>query len=378
MEWFVERLYRWGAYALFTFTVFVVALLVTFPDGQIKRIAAVQIEHQLERNLRTGYAVEIGDLDPWWLGFELETVVVEERSTTKGSGGGDGESTGSNDDSTVSGPATSKKSPDEGAGSGPSDGSKMTVEIPSIGARLAPLGSLLNLGLSASYYLGLGGGSISGAYTRTSGAQYLTVSIESLDLEKSTLLEKLTGLPMFGVLDGYGTFTFAAGRPVLTDGKFELGGQKITVGPKPKLKVGALPVGHISVPQVNFGNLELDLFVESRQKGRPTLRLDQFKSQGRDLQLQIWGTMNLVGGIGRADTELKTRIRFNSEFAQKNQPIQALQRHRKFQNGQAGEWYGLVFSGPLNALQWEGSPTAAQGPPNDGGSNGGRPRKKGG
>lgn len=386
MDWFERPLYRWGAYILFTSFAFVIALLVTFPDGQVKRIAAVQIEHQLEKNMRSAYTVEVSDLDPWWLGIELEGVAIEQRSATRNAAT-DGETSGS-----AVGKASrkQKETPDQkgetnGANSGdaPSSTSQMKVEIPSIGARFAPLGSILNAGLSARYYLGLGGGSLSGSFTRASGAQYFALSVDSVDLEQSRLLEQLTGIPMFGRLDGYGSFTLAVDRPVVTDGSFEMTGEKITIGPKAKLKMDALPVGHVKVPQVNFGNLELNLQVDSEQEGRPTVELDQFRSKGRDLRLQIWGTMQLAGRIGRADTKLKSRIRFDQEFAQKNQPIQAMQRHRKFQNGQSGEWYGLFFWGPLNNLQWKGSPTAAKGPSEeDGGGKGGgegkQPTGKGG
>jgi len=359
MEWFDRPLYRWGAYIVFTLVAFVLALLLTFPDAQVKRIAAVQIEHQLEENMQTGYTVDVADLDPWWIGLQLEGVSIEERGPTPESGSFAGDENKGGDaapkDSKNSGEAEQKSTDKKG-------GSSMKVEISSIGARFAPLGSILNGGLSVRYHLGFGGGAVSGAYTRASGAQYVELSIVDLDLEKSPVLEQLTGIPMFGRLDGYGTFTLAVDRPVVTDGNFELTGKKITVGPKAEFEVEALQVGHIKVPQVNFGNLELKLNIESEQKGRPTAVLEQFRSKGRDLRLQIWGTMDLAGQIGRADTELKTRIRFDPEFAQKNQPIRAVQRHQKFQNGQSGEWYGLVFVGPLNDLQWKGSPTAANGP----------------
>lgn len=378
MEWFDRTLYRWGAYILFTLFAFVVALMATFPDAQVKRIAAVQIEHQLEENMQTGYTVEVSDLDPWWIGIELEGVSIEESSAKAESGGaasgGDQEEESDSKNSKASGKATKKKKKK-------GESAQMKVEIPSIGARFAPLGSILNGGLSARYHLGFGGGAVSGTYTRASGAQYLELSIDELNLDESPVLEQLTGIPMFGRLDGYGNFTLAVDRPVVTDGDFKLTGEKITVGPKAQLKVKALPVGHVKVPQVNFGNLELQLNIESKQKGRPTAVLEQFRSKGRDLRLQIWGTMDLAGRIGRADTKLKSRIRFDPEFAQKNQPIQAMQRHQKFQNGQSGEWYGLVFWGPLNNLQWKGSPTAAKGPSDEGpkaDSNGSGPSKKGG
>jgi len=358
-------LFRIGGYVLFGVVSFLVALLVTFPDGAIKQIAAVQIEHQLEKNMQRHFEVEVGDLDLWWIGLELEDLSISEReaeavdaSSSSASSSPSGSSAESSD---------TESNPNE-EGDGEDATPALQITVPSIGARFAPLSSLLNLGLSAKYHLGLGGGSLSGTYTQGSSSQRVYVSINDLNLDQSPLLVQFTGVPMFGSLSGGGTFHLAANRPVVTGGDFELTGRKITIGPEQELKLEALPFGHASIPQVNFGNMELTLNIEEREKGRPRIVLEEWRSKGRDLQLQIWGPIDRGG---RAESRLKLRVRFNPDFVDKHKAVQGMIRNEKMQKGQDGDWYGLVFWGPLGELQWKGSQTAAKGPEQDNQGSGG-------
>jgi hypothetical protein len=53
------------AYAAFGLFVFIGTLLLTYPDGRISQIAAVQIENQLERRFNQNFEVEVDDFDLW-------------------------------------------------------------------------------------------------------------------------------------------------------------------------------------------------------------------------------------------------------------------------------------------------------------------------
>ena len=341
---------RIAGYVVFGVLVFVIALMVTFPDGAIKQIAAVQIEHQLEKSMRKNYDVEVADLDPWWMGIELEGLSITERRAEAVSASTDEGDKKKGGDSKAEKTATPTR-----------------ISIPSIGARFAPLGSLVNLSLSAKYHLGLGGGAVSGSFTRGSSSQSLYVSIDDVNLNDTKVLTQLTGVPMFGTLNGEGNFQFMTNRPVVTGGKFDLNGSKVTIGPKKELKLESLPFGHVKIPQMNFGNMKLGMHVEEKKRGRPRLILDEFRSKGRDLQSQLWGHVQLANRISRAEARLKARMRFNPKFVQKTKVIRAMLRHEKFQNGKNGNWHGLVFWGRLSSLQWKGSPTAADGPKKKGG-----------
>lgn len=365
-------LFRIGGYVLFGVVTFILALLVTFPDGTVKQIAAVQIEHRLEQSMDRNVEVEVGDLDLWWAGLALEDLSITEPDSTSvpagGTGGGEGNGGGGN----------SNPNSDGGSEGGleSSGQPSLQITVPSIGARLAPIGSLMNFGLSVKYHLGLGGGSLSGTYTRSSSAQSIYVSVNDLNLNQSPILVQYTGVPMFGTLTGEGTFQFAPNRPVVTDGQFELSGEKVTVGPKKELKLEAIPFGHVNIPQTNFGNMELELHVERKEGQQPKVVLDGWRAKGRDVQLEVWGHVDLARRMANAEARLKLRVQLNPEFTQQNEAMGAMLNNEKMQNGKRGDWYGLVFWGPMRNMQWKGSPTAAAGPDNEGGEKGGGKGKK--
>jgi type II secretion system protein N len=371
-------LFRIGGYVLFGVVTFILALLLTFPDGTVKQIAAVQIEHRLEQSMDRNVEVEVGDLDLWWAGLALENLSITEpdsSSVPTDGGGGEGrnggDNTNPNDDGDSEGGLASSGQP------------SLQITVPSIGARLAPISSLMNFGLSVKYHLGLGGGSLSGTYTRSSSAQSIYVSVNDLNLNQSPILVQYTGVPMFGTFTGEGTFQFAPNRPVVTDGAFELSGQKVTIGPKEELKLEAIPFGHVNIPQTNFGNMELELHIERREGQQPKVVLDGWRAKGRDVQLEVWGDVDLARRMANAEARLKLRVQLNPEFTQQNQAMGAMLNNEKMQNGKRGDWYGLVFWGPLRNMQWKGSPTAAAGPEKEGGKDGqkgggkGKNKKKG-
>ncbi len=364
-------LVRIGAYAGFGLVTFVIALLVTFPDGAVREIASVQIEHRLEQRMDRNLEVEVGDLDLWWLGLELQNLSISEPTPSANPAG---PQKAADDQENPNAKAKKSQNGEEASGGQP----RLQITVPSLGARLAPLSSLFNLGISAKYHLGLGGGSISGTYTRSSGSQSVYVAINDLDLNQSPLLVQFTGVPMFGTLSGEGTFEFATDRPVVTGGQFEMTGEKVTIGPKQELKLEAIPFGHVNIPQTNFGNMQLALNIEREGENQPRLVLEEWRSKGRDLQLQIWGHADLARRMARSEARLKLRLRLNPEFVNENEAMGAMLNNEKMQNGKRGDWHGLVFWGPLGDMQWKGSPTAAAGPDEEGGGEGGQKGKQGG
>jgi type II secretion system protein N len=368
---------RIGIYLLYGTVVFLIAFALTFPDDQIADIAEVRLEGAIERSQKTNYTVHVGDVDPWWLGVELENVSIEKVAPPTPSGGGGGASdSGASSDS-------------KGSTSGGSASSRTTLQLSasSIGARLAPIGSILNGGLSVAYHLGIGGGSISGTYTRTGSSQLVTASIAGVKLRKTRLMSKFTGVPAFGKLDGSANLQLAANRPLLTGGTIELEGKKLTIGPKEEVKIPGIPLANLTIPQTSFGNLNIEMHVEYKEgQGPPKLVVDTFNTRGRDLKTQIWGDLKLAGTLGNAQSRLKMRINFNPEFIKGNELTPLLQQDL-FRNGRSGDWYGFVLWGPLKSANFNGATTPAKGPkegkdsgnkPQGGGSGGndGAPAKK--
>jgi type II secretion system protein N len=344
---FDNPLIRIGGYVLFAFAIFFVALLVTFPDGKVKQIAAVQIEAQLEKNMKKNFDVTVGDLDFWWLwGIELENLQIKEKRPSTGGGSGESESG------------------EEGGAGGGQDARSfpLNITIPSVAARLAPIDSALNLGLAAKFYLGLGGGTVTGSYVRASNRQSIYVSLNDIALKQTRLLQQFAGLPFFGTLRGEVELEFALGKPLLLGGYVDLATDKLTIGPKKEVKIEALPLGYVEIPRTNIGNMRFKLDVDADRGGRPKLILERFDSEGRDLQTQMWGSVQLANTIGTADAELQMRIRLNPEFIRSNE-LSPILRMKEFQNGKKGDWYGFVVLGRLNSPSFKGAKRAADGPP---------------
>ena len=343
---FDNPLIRIGGYVLFAFAIFLVALLVTFPDSKVKQIAAVQIEAQLEKNMKKNFDVTVGDVDFWWLlGVELENLQIKEKrpsTTTDSAGGESGEDgSGSSQDAARSFP--------------------LNITIPSVAARLAPIDSALNLGLAAKFYLGLGGGSVTGSYVRASNRQTIYVSLNEIALKQTRLLQQFAGLPFFGTLRGDMELEFALNKPLLMGGYVDLATDKLTIGPKKEVKIEALPLGYVEIPRTNIGNMNFELGVDTETGGRPKLVVERFDSEGRDLQTQVWGSIQLANSIGMAEAELQMRIRLNPEFIRKNE-LSPVLRMKEFQNGKKGDWYGFVVLGRLNRPNFKGAQRAADGP----------------
>lgn len=349
---------RIGIYVLYSLVVFLIAFALTFPDGQLTEIAEVQLESAIEKSQQTDYTVRVGDVDPWWLGVELEDVRVETASPPEDGNGGTTENGDPPEDSGGNGGGKAQTSPG------------FSISTTSIGARLAPIGSLLQGGLAIQYHLGIGGGSLSGLYVRGSSSQSVTLAVDQVDLRESRLMSKFTGVPAFGKLNGQANVQLEAKRPIITGGSITLRGSQVTIGPKDEVKIPGIPLANLSIPQTNFGNLKADMHFEKKKGQPPKLMIDQFQTEGRDLKTQVWEHVRLADTLGAAQAKLKMRINFNPDFIQNNELTPLLQQD-KFRNGRSGDWYGFVLWGPLNSANFDGSTTAAKGPKGDeGGSDG--------
>src|SRR5690554_6702928 len=117
---------RIPVYIAFGFAVFLVALVLTFPDQRLKEIATVQIEKQLDGK----YDVAIQDLDLWWLsGVQLKNVRISERIT---------------DTSVVETAPEGPKDAKQGAQGGMPEKPPFAITIPRVAAGFSPLLSVVN------------------------------------------------------------------------------------------------------------------------------------------------------------------------------------------------------------------------------------------
>ncbi len=333
---FLQRpMVRLPVYAGFGLFVFMLAVLGTFPDTQIKDIIAVEIEKALDHK----YSVEIADLDIWWLvGASLENVTISERVD----------------------PSKAPPPPSDDEEGLPQD-LPMKVTIPSVAARLAPIQSVLSGGVAVAFEIDLGGGVVDGYFANGSEARELHVEIGKLDLRRTLALTAFFGMPFFGDLEGTIDLQLDPKKPVATGGSIDLHGEKLTVGPATVKTDKFPPITYLEIPQTNFGTLDIEVEVVDK-KGKPTMSVDSFKWSGRDIRGGIWGEVGLGAKLSSARPELEMRMQLDEGFVTKNS-LGPLLNVAEVRNGKNKDWFGFRLYGRLGNLQFKGSPKSAGGPP---------------
>ena len=334
---------RVPVYAGFALVVFLAAAAFTFPDDQIKEIAAVQIEQALGGE----YRVTIADLDAWWLtGVALEGVTIEERVAPA-------------EAEELTGVDAEVEEAAEEAGL-PED-LPVKVTIDQIAARLSILRSLMNLAPAIEYAADLGGGVISGYYVQGSDGRELTVVLDDIDLRQTPALAALTGVPFFGVIDGEIALELHPTKPIVRDGIVDITGEKLTVGPATVKTDKFPPMTYFEIPQTNLGTLNIEMQVEEGEGGRPTLEITDFESSGRDVRTEIWGDLGLATRPAQSSADLNMRLQLDETFVTKNN-LAPLLNVAEVRRGKNKDWFGFRLNGRLNRIQFRGTPAAARGP----------------
>ena len=350
-SWFKRRSVRVLAYLLLLVGVGVLTLNLSFPGERIKEIAVVQAEKALNKDKRLGedvmWEVEIEDVSLWWIvGAELHGVTLKERWTQAKKDRAERD-------------AKEKNAPPV---------APLSVFIPRVAGRLAPLSSLLGLGLGVKFVVDFGtedasAGSIDGVAVVKSGGQRVELEFEEVDLFRSGLLQSTLGLAGFGSLDGEVHLELdAKGAP--RAGTIDLRGKKLTIGPG-EIELDRffdLTMGYADVPQTNFGNMTLKAaIVAPKGRGNPELTFEQFELIGRDIRMEIWGTVVLAQRARDQRADLKMRMQLDSSFVKKNS-LGGLLSFPQLMSGKGKDnWYGMDFVGALKKLKPVGSRKTALG-----------------
>lgn len=345
----LERpLVRIPLYGIFTVVIFMLCMLLTFPDERIKQILIVQAEAQLNKG-KTGaddetmWEVDIEDLDLWWFsGVELHGVKLKERWT-----------------------AERKARADKEASEGAPPQLPLTVAIPRIAGRASLLQSLISVGPAGVFHIDFEeGGLISGTFAQSGAGITIDTEFDQVDMFKSKLLQGATGVPAFGDLNGTINIVLDPKTRQPASGNIDLKGTKLTVGPA-TVKTDKLPsMAYLEVPQTNFGTLTLKatLSKKSDKAKEATLNFDDFNAKGRDIHMDVWGDVKLARNASRSTSNIDMRLKFDETFVKENSlgPILNIQIFRSGKS--ADNWFGLSFKGPVSKLKPRGSMRAARGP----------------
>jgi type II secretion system protein N len=336
VDFLENKAVRTIVYAVFGLVMFMVFMVVTFPDKRVREILVVQLEKALDNR----YEVKIADMRLWrFTGVQLRGVTIAERVM----------------------PTAAEAEPEF---EGPPKAPPMRVTLDRVSARFAPMATAFHRGPTVNFQVDIGGGNVFyGSFRQNRAGQRVAIELEELDLRTSPLLTGLMGMPVFGVLDGEIVLEFESNRPVLKGGHVDLVGKMLTVGPT-VIETDKIPlITELSIPQTNFGNLVARMRVEPGEGARatPKLVIDQFNSRGRDLLADVWGEVNLANNLGASRPQIELRMQANEDYVTSNN-LGMVFNLAEFRNGKHNEWYGFVLVGSFQNLNFRGSRTAAQGP----------------
>lgn len=338
---------RIPVYIAFGFAVFLVALVLTFPDQRLKEIATVQIEKQLGGK----YDVTIEDLDLWWLsGVQLKNVKISERITDPNAG-----------DAAAEGPKDAKAK--GGAAGGMPEKEPFFISIPRVAAGFSPVLSLLNFAPTADFLVDLGGGDISGNFAQSSKNRTLKIDINEIELAKTPILEQYLGVPIRGELGGNIELNLHPRQPQVVGGDIKLKGNGLTVE-KSELHTDKLgPMAFIDVPETDFGELDAHMTIsQGEDKSKSRMNFDEFSfHDGEDVRGQIWGHLDLGRSTTQSIAKIEMRFQFDDKYIRSND-LSSVLNMQWFREGKNQDWFGFLLWGRLSKPRFKGAPTAATGP----------------
>lgn len=348
---FEKRPVRWLGYFLFMVITLLICLAVTFPDERIKQIVIVQAEKSLNAGKSRAkrddrfWEVQITDMDLWWFsGVEFHNVVLKEKWSKERIARAEAE-----------------------ADSGAPPQKPLTIKIPRVAVRGSLLLSAINVGGAAVFevdFSQVDGGVIDGTVIQRSDGIFVDATFDELDMYKAALLESVTGVPGFGKIDGEMAVILDPKTRLPIDGTFDFKGSKLSMGPA-EVKTDKLPsMAYLEVPRTSLGNLVFKAHIERKGKV-PVFIFDDFSAKGLDLNMEIWGDVQLNKVTARSQSDVKIRLQFNEEFVKENSlgPILNIQTLRSGRNGEG--WYGISMRGPLSRIKPKGDLKIARGPSKD-------------
>ena len=277
--------------------VFSVAFLLTVYWSFPYDLVADRVVSAVEQ--RTGLALQVQNLRPWWvLGLKADDVKIT-RPATRG-------------------------------------GDPLEVKLPSLAARLEPISSLFG-GPAFAFAADMDGGEVTGTFQQRDGGKEMHVALDLDDVEVGKIpgLWDHLGMGMKGTASGEVDVTMPPGKPDALNGK-------ATVALK-GAKFGGGMLRGFTVPSMDLGDVNLDLTID---KGK--VRFDPpLKVASKDLSAEVSGDIDLRPIFVTSRANLDVRFKPTDAFwAPKPKVARLAQAFLKNARGADG-WYGYQLGGVL-------------------------------
>jgi type II secretion system protein N len=270
---------RWGGYSAFWFVCFMLFAYWSFPYDRVKDYLIQEVERPMgpgERRVPSGVQLTIDELSPSFVtGVDLEGVTYTQLP----------------------------EGPDE-------DPTEIVIEEAS--ARISLL-SLLTGGLGLSYDLTIGGGTVEGDFEQDDTSQHVVAELVDVDLANLGFVRNMVGLPITGKLDGTIDVTVSE-EAAETSGNVALTIEELSIGDgEAKFPIGGMSEG-LTIEQIDAGTLTLEVKVEEG-----VAEIEEFSSNGPDLELSASGNMRLAQPLARSRLELLLRVHFTDAYQSKSE-----------------------------------------------------------
>ncbi|MDX9722057.1 MAG: type II secretion system protein GspN [Myxococcota bacterium] len=303
----------------------VVFIFLTLPEDKLQLL----VERNVEKALDHEYRVEMDGFDFSLLsGVRLERVMLSPRFTA------------SEDDKLGTKPLPDDPEAPENQYFCPASVDPVPMIIDSLWVDPSWF-ALLGGKFDGSFGLEAAGGSIAGSLGSSDGEDLLEASIESVALQRFTLLRNKLGMHLVGQLNGAAELSFGESMS-LSGGFLSIDMRNVVLCPK-RVAMTNPNVPFFDLPLTRMGNIKGRVEVKQRR-----LEFKDFQGEGEDMALQVQGSIQLpTPNIPKTRYDLRINLRPSEQWLQDNDMGILFTICRRFEDGSLQ----IVVSGEAGALK---------------------------
>ncbi|WP_437647146.1 type II secretion system protein GspN [Sorangium sp. So ce362] len=293
------KIAKWAAYPLFYLFCLGLFGYLTFPYDRLKdRLIAEFDRTQQKRGSGPAQRLEIDELDSYWFtGVEMKGVRLILPPNELGS-------------SSRSSGAAAFTSGDAAKDSAPKPS---VIEIEEAHARVKILPFLIGR-TRISFWASVFGGEVEGVVPMGKSDGDVHVEVSDVELAQVEPLGDILGLPIAGTLSANLDLSAPEGKFNKANGALEVSAKEVSVGDG-KTKIQGL----IALPEAKLGELLL-----SAEAKDGVLKITKMTANGRDLELDGDGKVNMREPWNNSTADLYVRFKFADAYRSKNDVTKSL------------------------------------------------------